>query len=340
MDFSSFKIRRTGLRALVLRVATLAAVVVAFATPSPAGTITFNPFGLGAGAGAISGVSGFGYATSSTLALALSAPTVGATFNVYYESVVNATQGTPSTIGANYSINGSPSQFTVIAGFRETITSISGGTITFANASGPGFSTSAASPNFFEILTTPAGTVNPSTGAGAGFGGGTPILTAHLVDAVNGSFNETLSGGSPVIVPFNQSGLATADTTPNSVAGGGGTRLTAVVDTFNSSFFVNNPVSLAFSATTSLPFDTVAPLTGFYSAPNATPNITYPGTPPTGFNTGTTNAIDGNSLMFQTVATSGFSVPEPSSIIPAMTASTVIPMFLCFLRRRSKKTGA
>jgi len=332
---------KRGLRALILGTASLAAAVAVLATPSRASTITFNP--NGGGAGAISGVSGFGYATSSAVAVGLPTPTVGATFNVFYESVINATQGTASTIGSNFSINNSANQFTVIAGFRETITNITNGTVTFANASGPSFATGTTSPNFFEILANPTSSgVNPFTGNGANFGSGTVILTGHLVDSVNGSFNLTTgAGGAPVVGPFNTSGLATADTTTQSLQGGGGTQLTVQVDTANSGYFVTAPTFLMFSTTNSLPFNSVAPLTGFYSGPNATPNITYPGTPPSGFNTGTTNALDGNSLMFQSVATSSFSsaVPEPSAIIQALTASAVIPLFLGFRRRRGRKTA-
>jgi hypothetical protein len=341
MNVSHSESRRTGRRALILPAAALAAVIVSLAAPARAATITFNPLGGGAGAGAISGVSGFGYATSSTLVQGIGTPTVGATFNTFYESVINATTGTPSTIGSNYSINASTNQFTVIAGFRESITQIVDGTVFFTNASGPGFSTGTTSPNFFVILATPAGTVNPSTGDGAGFGAGTPILTGHITsDNFDGSFSPTLSGGSPVIGSFNTSGLPTAITTANSVFGGGESQITVSVDTFNTSYFPTNPFALIFSTTNSLPFAAVAPLSGFYSGPGASPDVTFPGTPPTGFDPGTINAFNGNSLMFQTVATSSFSVPEPSSITSAVTASTVIPMFLCFLRRRSRKAVA
>jgi len=341
---------RTRLRALILPV-TLAAALVALALPSRGSTITFNPTGGGTGSGAITGVSGFGYATSSALALGSGTPTVGQTFSLFYESVINATAGTTSNVGPNFSINGSANEFTVIAGFRETITSIApDGTITFALASPPTFSTGTANPNFFEILANPAGTVNPSTGNGAGFGTGTVILSGHLIpDNFAGAFK--LSSATPT-GPFNTSGLPTAITTPSTINGGGGTQLTVAVDSVNAGFFPTSPGSLIFTTTNSLPFAAVAPLSGFYSAPGSTPDITYPGTPPTGFNTGgptsgpnTTgiNGVNGNSTMFQTIANNSFSplaVPEPSSIIPALTAVTAIPMFLCFRRRRSSKTAA
>jgi len=333
---------RMGRRTLILA-ATLVALITALALPCQAALITFNP-----GTGPITGVTGFSYAPSSALALGLGSPgTPGSPnttpFLVYYESVVNGTQGTTSTIGSNFSINGSANQFTVIAGFQEQISSFdTAGTLTFALNSTGGFSTSTTAPNFFEILANPVGTgVTTSGGNGANFGSGTPILTGHVIPAnFGGSFNVTLSGGTPTTQPFNGSGTSTAITTSNTIVGGGGTQIMVQVDSANPAFFPIAPVQLLFSTTNSLPFASVAPLSGFYNGPNATPNITYPGTPNSGFNTGTTNGVDGNSTMFQTVATSSFLIPEPSSIVMAATAALGTPMFLLIRRRRSKKSVA
>jgi hypothetical protein len=342
--------RRMGLRTLILP-ATLVAVVTALAVPCRAAAITFNP---GAGStGPITGVTGFGYATSSVLALGLGSPgTPGSPnttpFSVYYESVINATSGTPSTIGSNFSINGSNVNFTVIAGFQESISSFStSGSLTFAltgSSNGP-FSTSPTAPNFFEILANPVGnTLTPSGGTGANFGSGTVILTGHVVPTnFAGAFAVSLdSSGNPTIGAFNNatSNPPTAITTAQSLVGGGGTTLTVQVDSANAAFFPTAFSSLVFTTTNSLPFTAVAPLSGFYNGPNATPNITYPGTPNSGFNTGTINAVNGNSLMFQSVATSSFAIPEPSSIIPAVTAALGAPMFFMIRRRRTKKSVA
>jgi hypothetical protein len=315
--------------------AALMAAVLIMAAPSRAGSITFNPFGNGTGTGAINGVTGFVYNTSSALALGSSSPTPGSAFNLYSESVITQTTGTPSNVGSNFSINGSPQQFTAIIGFRETIVSNSGGNVTFGLVSPPVFSTSTSTPNFFEIFANPAGSVNPSSGNGSGFGAGTPILTGHLVqDAYAGNF--TISN-TPPTAPLNGSGNATAiPSTTQTIVGTGSTQFTVVVDTFNAGYFPQNPVALLFSTTNSLPFASVAPLTGFYTGNSSTPDINFPAN----FNVGTINGANGNSTMFQTVATSNFAIPEPGSIIPAATALAVIPMFLGYFRSRSRKADA
>jgi hypothetical protein len=326
------------------------------AVPSRATTITFNP-GPGS-TGPITGVSGFSYAPTSVLVSGINSPgTPGnpntTPFQVYYESVINGTQGTNSTVGPNFNINGSTDQFTVIAGFTEHIVSFdSSGTLTFALNPTTG-------PNFFEILANPVGSgsnpvngVNPSTGTGANFALGTPILTGTFIPAnFGGSFSVSLqSNSTPTIASFNQSGLATTiPSTTTSLVGGGGTQLTVQVNSANATFFPTPPAELIFSTTNSLPFASVAPLTGFYNSSVSgipAPTLVYAtGGAPGTFDPGAVNAggsTGANSLMFQSVATSSFAsaVPEPSSIIPAVTAAMGIPLFLCFRRRGSKKTAA
>jgi hypothetical protein len=330
----------------------VAAAIAAVGLPCPAATITFNPFGTGSGVNAITGVSGFGYSTSSFLDLGQGSlgspgnPSTGiGTF--YTESVVNQTIGASSTIGANFSINGSPNQFTMIQGFQGHVVSYdTAGTVTLGQNFTPGFSTSPSAPNFFEILAIPAGTVSPSSGNGAGFGSGTPILTGHFIpDNFSATFTVTLTGGAPMTGPLNVSGLPTAipSTTQTQDAGGGGQR-TIQVDTFNPLYFPVAPSQLLFTATTSLPFASVAPLTGFYNGPNATPNITYPGSPPSGFDPGAVNGAlgSGNSLVAQTVGNSSFIalVPEPSGLILGATAALGIPAFLSCRRRWTRKSAA
>jgi hypothetical protein len=336
-----------GLRSWILP-GSLAVIVTALALPSRASTITFNPLDNGNGAGAITGVSGFGYATTSVLADGTSSPGTPnnpntTPFQVYYESVINATQGTTSTIGSNFSINGSTNQFTVIASFTEQIVGFSPtGSLTFGLVS----PAAASSTNFFEILANPTSSgVNPSTGTGANFGSGTPILTGFFTGAnFGGSFSISL----PTLTtpgPFNTSGLPSAINSAltnngTSVAGGGGTQLTVQVTTANAGYFPVAPAQLLFSTTNSLPFASVAPLSGFYTGPGAAPQLTYaPGNAPGTFDPGTSNAGGtGNSTMFQSVATSSFAVPEPGSLIMAATAALGIPMVLSLRRRRSKNS--
>jgi len=337
MNVFSHVTKGTGLRALIL--SATVAVVAGLAAPAEAASLTFNPFGNGNGAGAITGVAGFSYAPSSALAFGSTSPTVGSSFNLYAESVINGTTGTPSTIGSNFTINGSPTQFTAILGFREQIVSNDGTTVKFALTSPNNFSTSTATPNFFEIFANAPGSANPNTGNGTGFGAGTPILTGHLTqDAYAGNF--TLSS-TPTIGAFNTTSLSQApNTTTQSIIGTGSTQFTVAVDTFNPNFFPQNPVALLFSTTNSLPFGSVAPLSGFYSGNTSTPDINWAASPVgLQFNTGTVNGQTGQSTMFQTVATSNFAVPEPASMVQFATAAILLPSFLAF-RRRSNKTGA
>jgi hypothetical protein len=350
MHATCFKTRRSGLRAL-LPPATLAVMVAALAVPSRAATVSFNP-----GNGVQTGISGFGYAPTSVLATPLSSPSVGATYNVYYESVINSTQGNSLPVGSGNNLNNSGNEFTVIAGFRETITGINlvpgGGTggaggsdaaiINFSLASPGALTNGTTTPNFFYIFANAPGSANPTTGNGAGFGVGTQVLSGFLNTTFNGSFTENgaISGGgttfTPLTTTFNTSGQSTTNPTTTSVSGAGGTTLTVQVVSANSAFFPSAPSFLTFSTTNSLPFNlSSAPLTGFWSAPNGSggsPDIT-------GFSTGTINGENGTSLMFASTANSGFAVPEPSSIIPATTAAMGIPMFLYMLRRRFNKTG-
>jgi hypothetical protein len=307
---------------------------LAWALPAKADSITFNPTGGGAGAGAVSGISGFNYASSSVLAFGLTTPTVGATFQIYYESVLSGTQGTGVTVGPDFNINGSGREFTVIAGFSETITAITptgggGSVIAFSLASSP------SSPNFFQIYANAPGSANPTTGNGAGFSLGTLVMAGTVSPThFNGSFNTDGTIG-----PFNTSGKPTADTTPSTLNGGGGTALTVNTTFQNAGYFPTAIAALTFSTTNSLPFNTVAPLTGFYSTPGlSAPDLVYG----VNYNTGTVNAVNGQSLMFQSVANNGFLVvPEPASIIQAVTAAIAIPSLALLRRlRRSKRSAA
>lgn len=315
--------------------AMLATLASTWALPAKADTITFNPTGGGTGAGAVSGISGFNYASSSVLAFGLTAPTVGATFPIYYESVLSGTQGTGVTVGSNFNINGSGNQFTVIAGFNETITSVTplaggGSNIAFSLASSP------ATPNFFQIFANAAGSANPTTGNGTGFAAGTLVLQGTVSPTnFNGSFTENGTTG-----PFNTSGQPTTNPTPSTVNGGGGTALTVNVNFQNTGYFPTALSALPFTTTNSLPFSAVAPLTGFYSTPgpHASPDLVNG----VNFNTGTINGVNGQSLMFQSVANNGFAVvPEPVSVIQALTAAIAIPTLALLKRRlRAKRSAA
>ncbi|MBV8266266.1 MAG: PEP-CTERM sorting domain-containing protein, partial [Planctomycetaceae bacterium] len=58
-------------------------------------------------------------------------------------------------------------------------------------------------------------------------------------------------------------------------------------------------------------------------------------------NFGAINQVSGPDVQLQAQAANDFvAIPEPSSIIPALTAATMIPSFLYLRCRRSRKTDA
>jgi len=303
--------------------------------PVEADTITFNPTGNGNGSGAITGVSNFNYATSSVLAYGLSKPTVGANYPIYYESTLTGGQGVNS-FGAlsGYNVDGSGHQFTVIAGFYETITGIT------TNPDGSetvNFTLDTTKSSFFDMYVTTPHSANPSTGNGHGFASGNLVLSGTLGTGPNdfaGSFTNN-----PGIGKFNTSGLPSADKTPNSVTGGGGAKINVDVTYQDLGYFPTLIKELAFTTVTSMGFTNVAPLTGFYSTPGlASPDLKWN----VNWNTGTINAVNGQSLMFQSISNNGFVVvPEPSSIVSALTAAIVLPLVGLYRRgRRSSRSTA
>ena len=339
--------KTAGLLALTVT-ASLAVLVGSLASPARADLITFNPTAGGSGAGAISGVQSFNYNPGNVLAQGLATPTVGASYNVFYQSAlggITGPSGPVASVGIGGNVNSSGNEFTVVAGFRETITGLSpvpggGSNINGPGSSGPGtaadavqvsFSLASGEPNFFRIFAQPAGTSN--TSAGSGFVGATPILTGHLVPSgFSGTFKQdgAISGTNfiPHTENFNQSGAASPlDTTPTrtSVTGSGGTNILVAVDSANPAYFPIAPLlfSLNFTTTNSLPFTGATPTDTFY---NGTSSITG--------NPGSTNGVTGPDFMFQSVAQNNFTVvPEPSTIVPALTAATVIPSFLMLFKR-------
>jgi len=365
------------LRALLVT-ASLAAWAGFLATPAGADFISFNPSGTGAGAGAFTGVQNFTYSTGNVNAQGIGTaapPVVGTTFTINYQSVLSSISGTNGVLGGanaggNFITPGgtlSGNEFTVVAGFRETISTVTlqpgggsnsngpgsvGGaadaaTITFADASTPGLSTNPANPNFFQIYAVPAGTSN--TLAGTGFAG-TPaqlILSGHLINpGFTGSFKEdgTISGGGAVFTPhtenLDQSGNGGGPSNPTyaatrTVTGNGSTILNVAIDSYNANFFPSPPpsiIQLAFTTTNTLPIKGVSPTDLFYNG-----STTYAP------NVGAINGVTGPDLMFQSVAQNSFTagvIPEPSTITMALAALLGVPVLSRVSRNRNKANVA
>jgi hypothetical protein len=312
------------LRAWIAPAALLIVTALAV-TPAEADTIMFQPDGTAASAVS---TSGFDYASSSVLAYGLSSPKVGATYPVYYESRIGG--GNNLSVASDGNVNSSGNEFTVIAGFNETITAITpiagiGDLISFSPAGGA---------NFFQMYANAPGSANPTFGDGSGFSSGTLVLSGSIGAAnFNGSFLTNGKTGD-----LNTSGQPTAiPSSTQTIIGGGGTSLTVNVGFQNMSYFPTAISALTFSTTNSLPFTASAPLTGFYSAAGGAPDLVYGVI----WDVGTTNGGNGQSLIFQSVANNGFVVvPEPSSIVSALTAVITLPLVGLYRRRRRSRSAA
>jgi hypothetical protein len=315
------------LRAWIAPAALLIVTALAV-TPAEADTIMFQPDGTAASAVS---TSGFDYASSSVLAYGLSSPKVGATYPVYYESRIGG--GNSLSVASDGNVNGSGNEFTVIAGFNETITAITpiagiGDLISFSPAGGA---------NFFQMYANTPGSANPTTGDGSGFASGTLVLSGSIGSTnFNGSFLTNGKTGD-----LNTSGQPTAiPSSTQTIIGGGGTSLTVNVGYQDAAYFPTMISALTFSTTNSLPFTASAPLTGFYSTTGlgGVPDLVYGGG---GWDVGTTNGVNGQSLIFQSVANNGFVVvPEPSSIVSALTAVITLPLVGLYRRRRRSRSAA
>ena len=320
--------KTTGWRVLIAT----APLVALFGVSARAATITFNP-----GNGNITGIQNFNFLPASVDAQGgVSSPTG---FNVFYQSQLNSASSATNQLagaGPGGDFNGSGNAFTVVAGFREAITPPVGNTVNFSVISTPGFRTGTADPNFFEIFRATPGSANFTTGTGF-FQASTPILTAFVLPPSGGfgTGSFSVSGNGPV--PFNQSGSPSPldATTTLTNPGNGTTQLVAQVVSADPTFFPGlNPslTQLTFNTANSLPFFAVTP-TNLFSDGTGSGNVTA--------NPGSLNQVSGPDIVFQSTAVNGFSVvPEPSSIIPALTAATMIPSFLYLRFRRSRKTDA
>lgn len=319
--------KTTGWRVLIAA----APLVALLGVSARAATITFNP-----GNGDITGIQNINFLPASVDAQGgVSSPSG---FNIFYQSQLNSASSATGQLagaGPGGDFNGSGNAFTVVAGFREAITSTPGNTVNFTVISTPGFRTGTADPNFFEIFRATPGSANFTTGTGF-FQASTPILTGFVLPPSGGFGTGSFSvSGSPV--RFNQSGSPSPldATTPSTNPGNGTTQLVAQVVSADPTFFPGlNPslTQLTFNTANSLPFFAVTP-TNRFSDGTGSGNVTA--------NPGPLNQVTGPDIVFQSTAVTGFTVvPEPSSIIPALTAATMIPPFLYLRWRRSRTTVA
>jgi len=343
-------VKRSGVWALSVPVA-LAVVIMALVAPARAGVVVgLDPTG---GGGAIAAntidTSQLSWAPGNVLAID---SVNNGVFNtttpveIKYQALLGSINGTTRT-GANVSVDGQQNDSTVDGGqirlggtgtgrelfvtanFRETLAvNAATNTLTFSFAPGP--------PNTLNIYDAPAGTFKNFAGLGSSPpASATSILSGSVIPSglegkYGGSF--TVTSTSPTLI--NQYGGDTTAqafwSTTNSVSGSGSTFVPVKVNSVDPAFFLSTPpiVELSFnSISAALPFNSVEP------------SQLVLGTTTTG-TLGALNGFSGPNVLFQAQASNDFVVPEPSSIIPALTAATMIPSFLYLRWRRSRKTDA
>ncbi len=174
---------------------------------------------------------------------------------------------------------------------QEQVTSVSGNTATFGFVSG--------GTNLFQMF---AHTAEGNDLTGAGFGSGTPILTATVAAVNSSSF--TNNGGSTNLDNF----LGDSWAGQQSVRGSGATDLLLTVLSADLGYFptlqASSPIVFSFFNTSQVtPFN------------ETDPSRLFPwlngGTAPS---LGTLNGVNGPDFLFQADANQSFEVPEPSAL--------------------------
>jgi len=350
-------VKRSGVWALSVPVA-LAVVIIALVPPARAGVIVgLDPTG-GGGANPATTIdtSQLTWAPGNVLAInALpsgfnpAAPNGG--FNagpstVEYQALLQGINGVTRTGGSVAVVNqqndttpanggdivlggvSTGRELFITASFRETL-AFNSATNTVTASFAPG------TPNNGTIYDAPAGTFKNFAGLGSSPpASAIPILTGSVIaSGSEGNFGGTFHVTSTAPVAFNQYGGDVAAQAFYSgkltLPGTGSTFVPVQVTSANPAYFLSNLpiVQLSFpSISTALPFNSVEPS---QLVNGTTPNF------------GAINQVSGPDVQFQAQAANDFSVvPEPSSIILALSAATMIPSFLYLRWRRSRKTDA
>lgn len=289
------------------RLAPLVAVALALGVGGAAQTasaafIQFNPNGTGAG-GAIS-IGSIDYAVGNAVAVGSAPQVVGQDFQVLYQ----ATIANFVDSGGNLVSPPPGTEFTIVAGFTEEITSIN------ATPGGPvyTFGFVPGGNNFIEIYANTSGANLADNSAGTGFNTGDLILSGTLFSnsPTIGSFLVT----QPALEPFDQfdNPVPAKFTDTLTVVGVGQTALDANVTFVDTDYFTSPPgflITLNFETSTSTPFSTVSPSLQF---------VAGPGGPGAGFynpDLGAVNGVTGPDVQFQADANNGFTVvPEPTGV--------------------------
>lgn len=283
-------------------------------------TFTFDPTGTAGATGDISGLGAMDQSPGNALAVGAVGATVGSTTTLLYQAnlgTLNNTLGNPVFLdgtAGNY--------FTFVAGFRETLTSLT----TSGSTSTATFALAAQQPNFFYMYRTAAPGDNLT---GLGFTSGTRILEGTLNQA---NFSSNFTSNSSAPVTFDQFGTNNYPGV-TSVTGTGGSQFNATITSFNSLYFPTfnaSNLTLSFFNTSQVtPFQQVDPSAFFSSNGTANGDVAA--------NRGLINGVSGPNFQFQADANTSFqvsAVPEPESYALMLGGLGLIGLLV---RRRNRR---
>ena len=293
---------------------TIAALLLtASFVPSAKASFSFDPTGNGT----TYTTTGLGFGPGNALAVGSIPLTVGAQFQVDFQTHLTSLGNVNFVAGLNQTF-----QVTEVATFTEVVTSITtSGGITTAT-----FALVASAPSAISIYENNAVTFND--GDGTGFTDGTKIASLTATSFVSSQFSQNNNLGLTTFNPNGTNGYASG---AQSVQGSGSSDISGSVSSYNSSFFTTPMLSTSLvNLNVSAVFDSISASALFTNAvtnASVTPNI------------GAVNGVSGPDFQFQV---SGFTqsfavaaVPEPASV--AMTLIGFGGAGLgAFLNRRKK----
>jgi hypothetical protein len=287
--------------------------------------IRFNPNGTGA-PGALN-IGSFDESVGNAVAVGAAPQVVGNEFQLYYQAVIG------SFIDNHGNVVAPPAgtQFTIVAGFREVITSISGpaATPTFTFGFAPG------AKNYLEIYAN----TNPATfadnSAGTGFNTGHLILSGSIFAPNPTLGNFSVTSSTPVLLDQFDAVPPPKFATQLTLPGVGSTNISATVNSFDPLYFVQPPqiLSLNFVTTNGDPFSQQSPSQLFVQNPGG-PGVLYNPT------LGAVNGFSGPDVQFQADASNSFTVaPEPTGVT-LLSIGLVSSLLGGFTLRRKRKLSA